>query len=306
MVDMADFSSWVLERYLKSISDGKPDATLDEELKKELQATPVQKVCNASGINFCYPQTNDIKVRDLFSVLGRPGVHCVPIVNTFAEKFGRKHAEGFVTQSYALDFVANRLVFFGPQILNRKISIISGLVTMPVISVKEDNTLLDAFQALRNEKVSGMPVVDAAGDLVASISSRDFGFVFQEKFSSKQLSAKLSSFIQKSTDMASPELNKSELEKLSRPVDFQSSDTILQLIHKFQQHKTQRAYLTCPGEKKPIGVCSIGDLLRYLARTLPYPDVLTEKETEKRRVRLERQQNDFQKTEDLYQSKAPM
>jgi len=62
--------------------------------------------------------------------------------------------------------------------LNRTISSIEGLVTTKVLSI-----VLEAFQTLRREKISGIPIVDAAGDLVGSISSQDFRFVLHGTFS---------------------------------------------------------------------------------------------------------------------------
>jgi len=306
MVDMADFSAWVVDRYLASSSQGKADDVLDAELRKELKETPVGKLCNASGIDSCYPQRNDIQVRDLFSVLARPGVHRVPIVNTLADKFGRKHVEGFITQSHVLDFVATHFIFFGPQILNRQISTIQDLVTTKVISIQQDKTVLEAFQNLHAGKISGMPIVDSKGELVGSISFRDFRFVFHGTFSSKEFSAPLSAFLTKTADLASPGLNKARLglkdDKLAPAVKFHSSDTLLELIQKLQQHKTHRAYLTNVGDKKPIGICSIGDILRHLVHTLPYPDALSEKEKDKRQIRREKRDREFENTEDLYRS----
>jgi CBS domain-containing protein len=293
MVDMADFSAWVLERYLKG--QGKADDVLDAELRKELKETPVEKFCNASGIDSCYPQRNDVQVRELFGVLSRSGVHRVPLVNSLADRFGMKHVEGFVTQSHALDFVANHFAFFGPQILNRKISTIDDLVTPKVTSIQQEKTVLEAFQTLHKEKISGMPIVDRNGELVGSICFRDFRFVIHGTFSSTKFSVPLSEFVKETADLASPELLGLK-DKLSPAVTFHSSETLLDLVEKLQQHKTHRAYLTKAGEKKPIGVCSVSDILRHLVHTLPYPEALSEKGKRKRR---EKRDRESEKTEEL-------
>jgi len=223
-------------------------------------------------------------------------VHRVPLVNSLADRFGMKHVQGFVTQSHALDFVANHFAFFGPQILNRKISTIDDLITPKVISIQQEKTVIEAFQTLHTEKISGIPIVDTNGELVGSICFRDFRFVAHGTFSSKKFSVPLSAFLKKTEDLASAELLGLKDDKLPPAVTFHSSETLLDLVEKLQQHKTHRAYLTKDGGKKPIGVCSLSDILRHLAHTLPYPEALSEKETRKRR---EKRDREFEKTEEL-------
>jgi len=145
-----------------------------------------------------------------------------------------------------------------------------------------------------------MPIVDRNGELVGSICFRDFRFVIHGTFSSTKFSVPLSEFVKETADLASPELLGLK-DKLSPAVTFHSSETLLDLVEKLQQHKTHRAYLTKAGEKKPIGVCSVSDILRHLVHTLPYPEALSEKEKRKRR---EKQDRESEKTEELCPKKS--
>lgn len=165
LVDMADFTVYMIERFSAQLPP--VDPSFDVTLKKELAAMGVSKLMNYSKINSCYPQKMDVKLRDIFRALSRPGVHRLPLVNAFADKFNRQYVEGFVAQSEAIRFVADHTTLFGSRVLHRKIADIPDLGSCSVVSISEKSTALDAFKTLHLNNISGMPIVDDQGRPVA-------------------------------------------------------------------------------------------------------------------------------------------
>jgi len=143
-----------------------------KELRKRFEM-PVKDVINASKRDPFWTLDGNESVGFLINCFLKDGIHRVPVVDN--EKL-----IGIVTQSDVVSLLARN---------SQQISIASkklyelGLDQFPLVTIKNDATLIDALNAMVTNDVTGLAVVDFKdGHLINNLSCSDFKGVTEQNF----------------------------------------------------------------------------------------------------------------------------
>ncbi len=167
------------------------------------------------------------------------GAHRVPIVNA------TNQLVTVVTQTSFVEFISKNV-----QLLGSKSKQTLGEMTaawVPLLSVSEDDELLDAFNILRTARVGGVAVLNEQGSLVGNISARDI----------KRLNADLSNL----GTLYKPVKNALPDPWISEAVYCLHSDTLQRAIEIVVQKKIHRVYIV-DEQLKPTGVLTLSDIIK--------------------------------------------
>jgi len=99
-----------------------------------------------------------------FEVLARTGCHRVPVVSN------SNRIVGLYTESMAISDIRQSLHLFG-RLAEMKVSDMRQ--SDVVFTIRDSDRAIDAFRKMAELSVSGLPIVDAEGVLIGSISIRD-------------------------------------------------------------------------------------------------------------------------------------
>ncbi len=99
-----------------------------------------------------------------FEVLARTGCHRVPVVSNL------NRIVGLYTESMAVSDIRQSLHLYG-KLAELKVSDMRQ--SDVVFSIRDTDRAIDAFRKMSELSVSGLPIVDTEGTLIASISIRD-------------------------------------------------------------------------------------------------------------------------------------
>jgi len=104
-------------------------------------------------------------------VLGRlaSGFHRIPVIDD------DKHVINYITQSRVVELIAENLNHFRSRV--EKTVEVLNIGLRNVISINEDNTAIEAFIKMHENKVSGIAVVDTDNKLVGSLSVSDLKYI---------------------------------------------------------------------------------------------------------------------------------
>lgn len=139
--------------------------------------TQVGNIVNISGRNRWTPIDRRAPLRILFDTLSLPDVHRVPIIDNKEGKPEQK-VIGLVTQSQVLRWLWEQREKEGfPQDIRQlklkdwKSPVICG--TDMLWLVEQETSLAEAFRTIKRERVTGVGVVNAAGELMGNVSASD-------------------------------------------------------------------------------------------------------------------------------------
>lgn len=214
--------------------------------------TSVRLASDISGRNHFYSVTPNASLVEAIDVLSNSGFHRVNVLN---EK-GR--VCGLLSQTDAVQFVAHHCDLLMPTIACTLSEL--GLLGRPVITVATDSLVVDALRLMSENAVSSVPVVDAEGAIVGNISMTDIKFVFQRQQFVDLWSTCL--------HMITTILCQTGIENEGRdrvPVfSVHSDSTLLSVVEKIVATRVHRVWIVDEASRAPIGVVSIGDILRIL------------------------------------------
>jgi CBS domain-containing protein len=155
---------------------------------------------------------------------------------------------GLVTQSSIVRFLADHRAALGPLAVATMAAFVSA--AKPLVTVRSTATAREALQTIVAHKISGAPVLDDAGAVVACVSVADVRAV--SAFSTTEQVAELLS----KTVMEYLQLRPSKGAALTlRPDD--ALATALVVLAESGAHSVT----IVDGDRKPLGVCTLTDII---------------------------------------------
>eukprot|EP00042_Codosiga_hollandica_P034180 m.238002 g.238002 ORF g.238002 m.238002 type:complete len:323 (-) comp54343_c1_seq4:158-1126(-) len=210
----------------------------------------VAQIANLSKNNPFLPVYDDTPFLEVLEILGRHAVHRVPVVDRASGRVTR-----LITQSAVVKYLAKNLNELQPLSENTVASTSLGLKT--VFSVACDAPVLQAFETLVANKITGVALVDTTGVIVTALSSSDLRVLTTgHKFRLKGITAL--QLVQKSR----------ALEANARPaiVCARLTTHLSEIASKLAATGLHRIFIL-DDQENPIGVISVRDLIRFI---LPY------------------------------------
>ena len=214
-----------------------------------LEECTLLALCHPFGFVLCaYAQ--------VIRVLGHNKIHRLAVVDTD----DGNRVIGIITQSAVVRFLAERRDLFGQLAEIKMRRFVLAGTAKPLITVANTSNVRDALRVLLAHRISGAPVIDSDGNIVANLSVTDVRCLAKAKDDvfERALSQNVLDFLR---EMRSG--TRSLFPLVLHPDD--SFATAVQLLAAASVH---RVYIV--EGRKPVGVVALADVLRVIA---PEPHV---------------------------------
>jgi len=244
-VDTLDLAMFVSYLYYENFQRH-PHLYDPKELSQRF-AIPVKDVINASKRDPFWTIDEDETVGFLVENFLKIGIHRVPVVRN-------GQLMGIVSQSDVIRLLARNL----PLITHETSKTLQelGLDQFPVVTVKNDASLIEAFNTILQMDISGLAVVDFRhGQILNNLSASDLKGVTQQNFF--KLEAQLHQIFALTPNK-------------KPPVTCIARNTLAEVIEQVNKTGVHRVYIV-DQQNKPVGVLSLTDIIRCFA--LPYVDL---------------------------------
>lgn len=213
-----------------------------EMASRALTLASAKDVINKSGKDAYVPLDLENEVTlalDMFS----SGIHRTPVVN------GEGKLVGTISQTKIIQWFNNERKTYLKAFpaLSETIRDL-GLGQAPVVSVKEDDSVVKVLQTLKKSGVSALPVVNDKGQLVATFSAVDLKGLYAENLPG--FTRTIGEFLK---DHSPSSYSKVGLSVASRLQD---------VFGYFESHKHQRVWILDHGSR-PSGVISYTDIMKF-------------------------------------------
>jgi len=251
----------VLLRYLRD--ETKPDPDVSKLLSTEnlFKNITVQDIANLSDRNPFVPLPVGSSLFDCVKLMCERGLHRVPIIG----KDGR--LANLISQSNILNYLwENRFVWeneIGHQSMTQlNLHNISAeahaKLGHPLLSIRENKQALDAFQLMHEKKVSGLPVVDEDGKLLANISVQDLKEIGHDASRINTLQELVMQYLKH----AHAPQHRWRLFSSERTVHYLGDEHFYDMMSKMVSHRVHRIYYV-DKHKKLFGIVTMSDILRF-------------------------------------------
>jgi len=164
------------------------------------------------------------------------GVHRVPLLNS------QYDLEYIVTQKLVVKFINDNIDALGEK-MNMPVKHMKDVLNY-VVTISDDQRVIDAFRLIKICKIGGVAVVNQKGAIIGNISSLDIKKIASTARWANRLFEKTAKFVG------------------SDPVYLLKSDTLQNAIHKFIHHKIHRLYIVQSSTLVPVGVVTLTDVLK--------------------------------------------
>lgn len=236
----------------EALSEGK--MKLADFLARALEvfrSESVAGVVDASERNPWCVVASSTSLRTLFELFGsKANLHRVPVVNDADETIS-----SIVSQSQLLKFIAEHLT--PDSALGQMPADAIGGNDRALVTVTPLQTALEAFRLLLDKRVSGMPVVGADNELIASFSASDIkGSPMDTLFSDLYL--RVLDYLIKCTASF-------YRENSIAPITCLASDTLHSVVQKMVKNHLHRIFLV-DERRRVVDVISIADVVSAVLR----------------------------------------
>ena len=175
-------------------------------------------------------------------------VHRVPVID------GSGELVSLLSQSRITQFLSQHMLKF--PIVNKSIGELSLGLRPHIICVKATDLTVSAFHAMRKNRVSGVGVVDDSGALIGVLSVTDLRSVGYDDQLFRRLYTTVGDFIATAQN--------ANAAKPRTVITVKLNNSVAQVFELFNKYGIHRLYVV-DAENRPIGVISLGDLLKLFA-----------------------------------------
>eukprot|EP01130_Rhizamoeba_saxonica_P012431 TRINITY_DN5242_c0_g1_i1.p1 TRINITY_DN5242_c0_g1~~TRINITY_DN5242_c0_g1_i1.p1 ORF type:complete len:321 (-),score=70.83 TRINITY_DN5242_c0_g1_i1:61-1023(-) len=227
----------IMHYFLDNLNE---DATNHEEAMDSFQSIECNEICDFSNRNPFYSVEENAPLRIVLALISRWRVHRIPVIS----KDGL--LVNILTQSRIVRFLHNHIQKF--KIREQTVEELGFL--KETYSVKLEDVTYEAFNKMREHKISALAVVDNDGKIVDVISSSDIKSLFGEDIAlTKYLKKPVSTFLQ--------ELSKIK-ERPDTVITLKAHNLGTDISETFFTYPIHRIYVV-DDENYPIGVISMTD-----------------------------------------------
>jgi len=178
------------------------------------------------------------------------GLHRVPVVDSTGK------VVNIISQSSIITFLNLHLSILKHETQHTITDL--NLGSKPVISVKQDTSVINTFRVMDNKKISGVAVVDAHGKFLGNTSASDLK-LFIKTLNIDILNEPIMQYLKK--------IRQESVEIRTPTISCSSNDSLATLIGKLGATKVHKIFIADDsGGYKPDRVVSLTDILRYLVK----------------------------------------
>jgi len=247
-LDMADIVAYVTETFGNAKLTSTQDFWELFEKEEELRKKTVQDLMKypLTRRNPFHPVKGGYSLFYAIEALAKePNLHRVAVIDD------ERQLLGLITQGQVVKYLYEHLGKIGCEI-KKPISDLKH-VMKPVLSVKETDNAIDAFNLMVKESITGVAVVDGHGKLTGNISLRDLKVMAPDGGLFWRLYGTTKSFLHK--------LDQEGQGHRPRSVQTVSvDDTLETVLVKLAEHKIHRVFIV-DEKHHPIGIITIKDIL---------------------------------------------
>lgn len=252
LVDLLDISALLLQIFHEDYP--KPNFQDTEHLKKVFEKvrkaffkTSIKNIMNLSKRNEYKPVSADA----LFGsdeVLGRlsSGGHRIPIIDA------DKRIINYITQGRVVELVAENINHFRSK-MDKTVGDM-GIGLREVITINEEQTAIEAFIKMQQNKISGIAIVDAEKKLIGSLSVSDLKYILVDEIF-YGLSESAMDFV--------AYCRQQNIHEFSPSISVDKNTTLERIVGKFSKTHVQRFFIV-DENKFPIGVFSLSEALKAI------------------------------------------
>jgi CBS domain-containing protein len=219
--------------------------TLSEEELRQLQdqwkRAPISDIVDISGRSPLVPIHAGSPLLYCLGALSRPSVHRVPVTDH------QGHIIGVVTQSHVISFLHENISCFSEAM--RKFPVRRWMPPRPVIYVRSNTIVLEAFQKLCKCMVTGLAVLNEQDKLIGNISASDLKKVDQDNIV-QTMQLPIQQFL--------------SLYPWSKAITVTLEDTLESVLETLVRNKIHRVYVE--HNEKALGVISLCDIIHFISR----------------------------------------
>jgi len=240
LLDVIDICKYVLLVSKTLTSQSKNEEV--EEMQTIIQNATVRQIREGIWGSVCIPIPESANISELYPLLSEYELHRVPVI----DKDGK--VDRIISQS---DLVKH---------FERTIDIQTSSKTLlqlkytekPVKSVTTENTVIDAFRTIVQERISAVAVVDPSGILVGNISASDIRSIGFNADSLKRLLWSVGNFL---------ESKYNEYQAPKEVVCVKPNSTLSEVLQLLNSRGLHRVYVV-NDEQIPISILSLTDILK--------------------------------------------
>lgn len=215
--------------------------------KSRFAKVQCKDIADLSGRDPYQPIDESAPLGAVISLISEWDVHRVPIIDAGGELVS------LLSQSRVTAYLSQHLMKFD---VSKKTVGELKLGLRNVISVKESDLTVSAFNAMRKNRISGVGVVNADGVLVGVLSVTDLRSVGYDDQLFKRLYTPVSEFLKLA--------HSQNAQKPRGVITVNLENTVGDVFTLFGKYGIHRLYVV-DAANKPIGVISLGDLLKLFA-----------------------------------------
>eukprot|EP01133_Synstelium_polycarpum_P007895 gene7895-9269_t len=253
-IDMSDIVRHVCQHFGQEKMSPEHDFWKLAKEEDEFQKLCVDDVMKfPTKENRYHPITADYSLFSVVESMARdPHAHHIPILDNMLDR----HLVSIITQSQLVKFVYDNLSLLG----SRKDLLIKNMhgLTSEVITVPSTMLAIDAFKLMDEKNISGLGVVNESGQLIDTLSTRDLKGMATDGSLFWKLYRPVSGFLDYIKRDPSTIRPRHTLFCIK-------DDTFESVLTKIYTNQVHRIFIVDHTDsRKPIGVISLGDLLRQL------------------------------------------
>jgi len=204
-------------------------------------------VMDLSGRNPYNPVADEDPLGAVISMMNEAEVHRVPVVDDGGELVS------LLSQSRIVAFLTNHVLKI-PYAHKTMEELHLGL--RPVVSVIDSDLTVKGFELIRKEKISGIGMVNAAGELKGVLSVTDLRSIGYDDKLFQRLYMPVGEFLELALE--------SNPKKPKTPIVISPQDTLAQVLDVLAKTGLHRLYIVDEA-RKPIGIVSLTDIIRLFA-----------------------------------------
>jgi len=250
LVDMLDLVTLLVE-VTKNMGSMSQDYVAYMEKEEELQSRTASQISDLSKRNKMCPVPLEATLLDAMRVMSKNHVQRVPVMSV-NQKGEFVAVSGLLTQSAVVAFLAKHAAELGPE-FSRSLRDM-GFEEKKVISISDTTPAIEAFRLMAENRISGLPVLDSDGKLLANISARDLRVIASDPKMFQHLYLDAGDFVThiRMADVATKTVHPS--------ISVTLEESFQRVIAKLAAAHIHRIYVT-DQQRMPVSVISLHDII---------------------------------------------
>jgi len=225
--------------------------------KEKLMTMKLTEIPEIAELDPAYSVLRTASMMDVINIMVSKGAHRVLVTNEDGS------IVNLITQSRMVDIIS--CIMDSVQEAKTPISDFENLITRNVVTINDTERAYDAFQLMKEKRISAVGVVDAHGKLVGCISVDDIKTMGYDVQYFEMLATSVGQYIEaiRKSRATMPEYILDQSVERPRVIACQPSATLSHVIKLASFYDVHRLFVT-DDKSCPIGVIALRDILRAL------------------------------------------